>query len=55
MVSIDQKPAPAAPGKGPDAQRGTAPLPTTLDTLESLEEEMAKLLGRSNAGPPKQE
>ncbi|UDL96601.1 flagellar biosynthetic protein FliO [Lichenihabitans sp. PAMC28606] len=42
-------PAPSGPVAVPPVameQPRQAPLPTTLDTLESLEEEMAKLLGR---------
>jgi hypothetical protein len=53
--------APVGPANGPPGPAGgkfganaparaTATLPTTLDTLESLEEEMARLLGRSATG-----
>ncbi len=41
-------PAPATASAPTDSPRPAPPtIPTTLDTLESLEEEMAKLLGRS--------
>ena len=66
---VEAQPAPAVAIKQPKGATPTSPppvispqaatrpeptVPTTFDTLESLEEEMAKLLGRASAAPPKQ-
>lgn len=46
-------PAPLAPPTASAIAPTGGPIPTTLDTLESLEEEMAKLLGRPVTAPDK--